>query len=100
MLCACASVPGAPEDNYPPARGPMRVEVLDEWFVRVDGTRLARDEFVYQSRENGRAWTRQKLSAPKVHLTWVAGAAPQAVVDELITQLRLAGVNFIELGSQ
>ena len=100
MLCACASVPGATEGEYPAARSPMRVEILDAWFVRVDGTRLALDEFVYQSRQNGRAWARQKLSAPKVHLTWVAGAAPQAVVVELMTQLRLAGVKFIELGSQ
>jgi hypothetical protein len=78
----------------------MRIEVLDSWFVRVDGTRLARDEFVYQSRQNGRAWARQKLSPPKVLLTWVEGAAPQAVVDELIDQLHLAGVNSIKLGSQ
>ena len=78
----------------------MHVEVLDSWFVRVDGQRMALHEFIYQSRLNGREWSKRKLSAPKIQLSWTYGAAPRAVVNDLITQLRLAGVKFIDLGSQ
>ena len=95
FLLACESIPGAAQGSYPPARVAMRVEILDESFVRVDGERLARHEFLYRARRDGRLWAKQKLSSPKVILAF-DGLTSSAVRDDLITQLRLAGVSKIE----
>lgn len=100
LLAGC----GTPADDYgapryPPARGPLEVEILDAWFVSVEGERLARDEFVYRMREDCRAWTAQQRSAPPVWLTWADGVERGRVVRDLIEQLQLAGVRKVRAGS-
>ncbi|MCB9888471.1 MAG: hypothetical protein H6836_02755 [Planctomycetes bacterium] len=78
-----------------PAR--MTVEILDEWFVRVDGERLARDEFVYRMRQRGR--DKRGPALPEVRVQCRQVAELRVVIRDLTTQLRLAGVKTIELGS-
>ena len=71
--------------------------MLDDLFVRVEGKRMARHEYAYQSRLAGRRYAKANQSHPKILLSWGEGAVSQAVVDDMITQLRLAGVGHIEL---
>lgn len=76
----------------------MQVEVLDEWFVRVDGDRLARDEFVFRIRGRCRQAKAAGSPPPSVLLTWAA-LADQKAGRELMNQLLLAGVKSVTLGS-
>lgn len=92
---SCSS---APDGTQSPAGARLEVEVLDELFVRVDGVRQPRDEFIYQSRLASRRRAPEDAAAPAVRLTWAEGMVSQAAVDDLMTQLRLCGVEFIELG--
>jgi len=76
----------------------MQVEVLDEWFVRVDGDRLARDEFVFRIRGRCRQAKTAGSPPPSVLLTWGA-LKDQKAGRELMNQLLLAGVKSVTLGS-
>ncbi len=76
----------------------MQVEVLDEWFVRVDGDRLARDEFVFRIRGRCRQAKAAGSPPPSVLLTWGA-LKDQKAGRELMNQLLLAGVKSVTLGS-
>ena len=100
-LAGCASVPGALlTDDYPRGAG-------------VDAGRSARcggssastasvslgTSSSTESRLNGRAWARaETLRTHRSHMTLGprCAASRQVVVDELITQLRLAGVKHID----
>ena len=94
---ACeTTTPGLPAGT-PAARGPLRVELLDDRFVRVEGERMPRQEFAFRARIAGRRYAKENKSQPKILLSWADGAVTQAVVDDMITQLRLAGVRHIEL---
>ena len=111
LWAGCETVPpesvrrlasGDPHDPgaRPPARETLPVELLDAWFVLVDGERLARDEFLYRSRLAGRRWAEAQIAPPQVVLTWKEGVVvPPAVVKELMLQLRLAGFRNIDLGT-
>jgi hypothetical protein len=100
LLAGCsAPPPGVEADLYPLARGPLEVEILDAWFVRVEERRLAREEFVYSMRTRCRAWAADHLAAPHVHLTWAEGFDGRPVALDLIEQLRLAGVRQVRAGS-
>ena len=96
-LSGCETAPVS-EDSLPAAREPMRVRLLDAWFVEADGERLARDEFLYRTRLACRSWTVEQLSPPRVYLSWDEGVVPSPVVKDTIDQLNLAGVGEIVLG--
>jgi hypothetical protein len=97
FLLACESTPVVSQGRYPSARDVMRVEILDDLFVRVDGERLARHEFVYRARRDGRRWAKQKLSFPRVILR-SSDAVSRRVQQDLLRQLRLAGVSLVDTG--
>jgi hypothetical protein len=96
-LSACETPPVS-ERSLPTARESMRVLLLDDWFVRVDGERLARDEFLFRTRLACRAWASEQLSAPRIYLSWAEGEVGQPVVKDTIDQLNLAGIAEIVLG--
>ena len=98
-LAGCSTPGDEIAAEYPPARGPLAVEILDHWFVSVEGERLARDEFVYRMREDCRAWRARKLAPPQILLTWAEGVERGRVVRDLIEQLQLAGVRRVRAGS-
>ena len=76
----------------------VQVEVLDSWFVRVDGERLARDEFTFRMRGQCRRAKREGRPPPAVVVRWEALDDPK-VGRELMNQLLLAGVKNVTLGS-
>jgi hypothetical protein len=98
LLClpACSSAPSG--EGIPSDLELLRVEVLDDWFVRVDGERLARDEFIYRTRVDCRGRGSESPGLG-VMLVWSEDEVPSAEVQSVLrTQLRLAGVEWIFLG--
>lgn len=68
----------------------MQVEVLDQWFVRVDGERMARDEFVFQIRGKCRSAKASGSQVPVMQLNWESPQTRRIGMD-LMKELHLAG---------
>ena len=101
FLTACASAPDVGQFEGLAAGPALRVEMLDALFVRVDGERLAHDEFVYRMRIDCAAWKRRGERAPDVSLSAApAGEGTAEALRSLMQQLRLAGVSKINVGAR
>ena len=97
MFGGCGTTPGSQGNS-------LRVEILDAWFVlsrhpgKVDGQRLARDEFIYQIRGQCRRAKAEGQPSPAVELIWY-DVKYRKIGKDLMNQLLLAGVASVTLGS-
>lgn len=99
VLGSCGTAPVAESGN------PLRVEIIDRWFVLlrppgkgVDGRVLARDEFIFQMRGQCRQAKAEGHPPPAVELMW-NDVGYQRIGKDLMNQLLLAGVTSVTLGS-
>ena len=94
-LGGCESVPGG---NLTSPSEMKVLDVLDRDFVRFEDERMPVDEFLFRMRQLGRHFAETGKPLFGIRIVVSGGPVDQKLLDRIMDDLRLSGVQHLMLG--